>query len=182
MRLSGAGAWVSPASRGCASFVSRISHPSFCLLALSFKCACTRLLFPFSRLAVFFLHSPMQRDTVSPLRPRRAEASQLRRWLFSRACPIRSKSVRVSSASGLESLRELSPRDRAMGAWLAVSLSKPVQTLPAHSPPATALVRKSACPEQGRRAQVRAATAHWLVFDPFGFQARFAALAAPWEP
>ncbi|MDO8682352.1 MAG: hypothetical protein Q7N50_02580, partial [Armatimonadota bacterium] len=32
----------------------------------------------------------------------------------------------------------------------------------------------SACPERSRRAQLQEATAHWLVFEPFGFQARFA--------
>ena len=74
------GAWVSRASRGCASFVYRIPHPISCLLACKFKCVCTRLLFRFFLLAGFFLPFPMQTDTVSPSRPRHAEVSQLRRW------------------------------------------------------------------------------------------------------
>ena len=74
------GAWVSREKRGCASFVYRISLPISCLLACKFKCACTRLPFQFSRLAGFFLPFPMQRDTVSLLRPRRVAISLLRRW------------------------------------------------------------------------------------------------------
>jgi len=74
------GAWVSRTSRGCASFVFRISLPISRLLALKFKCACTRLLFLFFRLAEFFLPFPMQRDTASLSRPRRAGVFPLRRW------------------------------------------------------------------------------------------------------
>src|SRR3989338_9213582 len=42
MRLSRSGAWVSHASRGCASFVFRIAHPIFCLLACKNHRACPR--------------------------------------------------------------------------------------------------------------------------------------------
>jgi len=62
-----------------------------------------------------------------------------------------------------------------MGAWLAVSLSKSV--LPMRSSPAAAPARESV-----QSAQVREATAHWLVFEPFGFQARLARLPALREP
>ena len=74
------GAWVSREKRGCASFVYRIPLPISCLLACKFKCVCTRLLFRFSRLAVFFPPFPMQRDTELPSHPRHEATSQLRRW------------------------------------------------------------------------------------------------------
>src|SRR3990167_4438132 len=74
------GAWVSSASRGCASFVYRIALQISCLLACKFKCACTRLLFRFFRLAVFSPPFPMQKDTALLWRPKRAEVSRLRRW------------------------------------------------------------------------------------------------------
>src|SRR3989304_2768595 len=73
------GAWVSREKRGCASFVYRISLPISCLLACKFKCACTRLPFPFFRLAVFFSLFPMKREISALSRQRREAISQLRR-------------------------------------------------------------------------------------------------------